>query len=265
MNGLHALKKKGKDRELITIQSATSGPLNGKEKSMLDHFKDKVKRYWKEWGWQIIVLIAVMITFRSSVADWNDVPTGSMKPTILEGDRIFVNKIAYDLRVPLTSWRIAQWSDPGRGDIVVFSSPADGKRLVKRVIGLPGDEIELRNNTLYVNGEPAEYGSLSRDRIHQLSREEQSKNLLQEEQILGEHYPIMLTPFAPGRKSCGPLTVPDGQYFIMGDNRDNSADSRYFGCVDRKAILGQATAVVLSLNRDRYYLPRFERFFRGLP
>ena len=229
------------------------------------HFKDRVKRYWKEWGWQILVLIVVMITFRSSVADWNDVPTGSMKPTILEGDRIFVNKVAYDLRVPLTSRRIAQWSNPGRGDIVVFISPADGKRLVKRVIGLPGDAVELRSNKLYVNGDPAEYEPLAVDIINQLTDEEQSKNIFSKEHIQDEDYPIMLTPYAPGRKSFGPMVVSDGMYFVMGDNRDNSADSRYFGCVERDAILGQATAVVLSLNRNHYYLPRFERFFRSLP
>ena len=265
MSGLNALKKKGEDRQLITVQSAASDKSKGKEISMWVHFKGRVKRYWKEWGWQIILIVAVMITFRSSVADWNDVPTGSMKPTILAGDRIFVNKVAYDLRVPLTPWRIARWSDPERGDIIVFISPADRKRLVKRVIGLPGDVIELRRNKLYVNGDPAVYEPLSINIINQLTGEEQLKNLFSEEHIMDQDYPIMLTPFSPGRKSFGPLTVPDGQYFVMGDNRDNSADSRYFGCVERNAILGKATAVVLSLNRNRYYLPRFERFFRSLP
>ena len=86
------------------------------------------------------------------MADWNDVPTGSMKPTILEGDRVFVNKLAYDLKVPFTTWHITEWSNPHCGDIVVFFSPKDGKRLVKRVIGLPGDTVELQNERLVING-----------------------------------------------------------------------------------------------------------------
>ena len=95
-------------------------------------------RYWwrKEIRWWLVIGL-VVFSIRSALADWSDVPTGSMKPTILEGDRVFVNKLAYDLKVPFTTCRIAQWSNPQRGDIVVFFSPRDGQRLVKRVVGLP--------------------------------------------------------------------------------------------------------------------------------
>src|SRR5438309_7982300 len=92
----------------------------------------------------IVILVIILFAIRSSLADWNDVPTGSMIPTILEGDRIFVNKLAYDLKVPFTTWHIAQWSNPKRGDIVVFYSPADGQRLVKRCVAVPGDVLELK-------------------------------------------------------------------------------------------------------------------------
>src|ERR1017187_10571202 len=94
----------------------------------------------------LLILVLVMCALRSAIADWNDVPTGSMKPTILEGDRVFVNKLAYDLKVPFTTWHLAQWDNPKRGEVVVFFSPTDGVRLVKRVVGLPGDRIELANN-----------------------------------------------------------------------------------------------------------------------
>ena len=110
--------------------------------------------FWREWVRPMLVMGFVLGSFRSAVADWNDVPTGSMKPTILEGDRVFVNKLAYDLKVPFTSWRLARWSEPQRGQIVVFFSPHDERRLVKRVIGLPGDRIEMRNRLLYVNTVP---------------------------------------------------------------------------------------------------------------
>src|SRR3954451_15453600 len=116
--------------------------------------RKKARLLWREEIRPLMILAAVLFSLRSSLADWNDVPTGSMKPTILEGDRVFVNKVAYDLKVPFTTWHVAEWSNPRRGDIVVFFSPHDGERLVKRVIGLPGDTIELRNNVLVVNGQP---------------------------------------------------------------------------------------------------------------
>ena len=104
-----------------------------------------------------------MVLFRSAIADWNQVPTGSMKPTILEGDRVVVNKLAYDLKVPFTTWHISQWSDPMRGEIVTFYSPADEKLLIKRVIGVPGDVVEMRDNVLFVNGTQATYELLPKE------------------------------------------------------------------------------------------------------
>src|SRR5579862_9307176 len=115
------------------------------------------RRWWHNELQPILTIALVVFSVRSSLADWNDVPSGSMKPTILEGDRVWVNKLAYDLKVPFTTWHLAQWGDPQRGDIVVFYSPYDGKRLVKRVIGLPGDLLELRNENLILNGQPVEY------------------------------------------------------------------------------------------------------------
>src|ERR1044071_8852404 len=117
----------------------------------------RLRKLWKEEILPLAILALVLFSIRSSLADWNDVPSGSMKPTILEGDRVFVNKLAYDLKVPFTTWHIVQWNNPQRGDIVVFYSPHDGKRLVKRVIGLPGDTLELRNNALVINGQTVEY------------------------------------------------------------------------------------------------------------
>src|SRR5277367_4097672 len=124
-------------------------------------WKQKWDNFLKKEAKPLLIMVLVMLAFRSAIADWNDVPTGSMKPTILEGDRVFVNKIAYDLKVPFTTWHLAQWDNPVRGDIVVFFSPADGMRIVKRVIGLPGDRIELRNDEVFVNGEPLKYEPLS--------------------------------------------------------------------------------------------------------
>ena len=122
---------------------------------------------WTEWR-TLILFLVVMVLFRSAIADWNQVPTGSMKPTILEGDRVVVNKLAYDLKVPFTTWHLAEWAQPSRGEIVTFYSPADDNLLIKRVIGVPGDVISMRNNQLFINEEPATYSRLDDDIVSQL-------------------------------------------------------------------------------------------------
>src|ERR1700758_2878037 len=124
--------------------------------------KQKWHRFVRQELKPLLITALVLFAVRSAIADWNDVPTGSMKPTIMEGDRVFVNKLAYDLKVPFTQWHLAEWDNPRRGEIVVFFSPADGKRLVKRVIGLPGDVIELRHEQLIVNNQPIAYEALGK-------------------------------------------------------------------------------------------------------
>ena len=116
---------------------------------------------WREWIKPLGLVAIIVFPLKSAVADWNWVPSGSMKPTILEGDLVFVNKLAYDLKVPFTLQRLAEWDNPARGDIVVFFSPHDGMRLVKRVVAVPGDTIELRNNVLLLNGEAMAYESVN--------------------------------------------------------------------------------------------------------
>ncbi|MBN1637010.1 MAG: signal peptidase I [Deltaproteobacteria bacterium] len=208
----------------------------------------------------LLVAFVIAASFKSAIADWNDVPTGSMKPTILEGDRVFINKLAYDLKVPCTTRHLAKWADPGRGDIVVFNSPADGKRLVKRVVGMPGDVIAMHNNKLYINGEPVSYQALEHETIEGFDSEKSSRYVLFLENLENKSHPVAFIPLMPAMRSFGPLNVPVGQYFMMGDNRDNSADSRFFGFVSRKQIRGRVLAVVIS--RDKSFLhPRWQRFF----
>jgi signal peptidase I len=238
-------------------------------KRMSSTWKQKIKTFWHGWGWSLLLAVLIATSFRSAIADWNDVPTGSMLPTILEGDRIFVNKLAYDLKVPFTTWHIAQWGDPQRGDIVVFFSPADGKRLVKRVIGLPGDTIALKQNHLLINGQPVQYDPVSEATIAQITKqfapEDQRTYQMFSERLAEKLHPVMLIPGAMSLNTFGPIVVPAGSYFLMGDNRDNSADSRYFGFVERRRIVGRATAIALSLDYSRHFRPRWERFFSRLP
>jgi signal peptidase I len=224
----------------------------------------RVRQWWRKEIRPLLILALILFSIRSSLADWSDVPTGSMKPTILEGDRVFVNKLAYDLKVPFTTWHIAEWGNPQRGDIVVFFSPHDGKRLVKRVIGLPGDVVELRNEQLIINDKPVDYAPLNAGISGQLPEADIQRSIFAAEQLPSRTHAVMATPELPARRTFGPILVPDGHYFMMGDNRDNSFDSRYFGPVTREKIVGRATAVALSFNRNDNWQPRWRRFFSSL-
>jgi signal peptidase I len=219
-------------------------------------FKAPLLRFWHGWVKPFLVVLIVLGAVRSAVADWNDVPTGSMKPSILEGDRILVDKLAYDLKVPFTSWRLARWAEPARSDIVVFFEPLREQRYVKRVVGLPGDVVELRRNRLLINSREAEYQPLG---------SQPDGAVLVGEDLGGRMHPLVLTPGARSRSSFGPVTVPEGRYFLMGDNRDLSFDSRHFGFVERDRIVGRATRIALSLDPSRWHWPRWERFFEKLP
>ena len=226
--------------------------------------RSRTRHWWREEIRPLLILAAILFSIRSSLADWNDVPSGSMEPTILVGDRIFVNKLAYDLKVPFTTWHLAQWSDPQRGDIAVFYSPHDGTRLVKRVVGLPGDTVELRDDQLIINGHAMDYAPLPAGISDQLPESEREQSLFATEQLSGHSHAVMAIPGVLAKRTFGPVQVPEGHYFMMGDNRDNSFDSRYFGVVERKRIVGKAMAVVLSLDRNHYWLPRSQRFFSSL-
>jgi signal peptidase I len=224
----------------------------------------RARLWWRKEVRPLLIMAFILFSIRSSFADWNDVPNGSMKPTIIEGDRVFVNKLAYDLKVPFTTWHLAEWGNPQRGDIVVFYSPHDGQRLVKRVIGLPGDTVEMRNEQLFLNGEPVNYAPLDAAVSAQINTAERNASLFATEQLPSRPHAVMATPSLPAPRSFGPVMVPAGEYFMMGDNRDNSFDSRFWGCVPRKQITGRATAVVISLDRDSGWKPRWGRSFTSL-
>jgi signal peptidase I len=230
---------------------------------MLPRRTVRLVRFWR-WLRPVLLMVLVLTAFRSSVADWNDVPTGSMQPTILEGDRVFVNKLAYDLKVPFTTWHIAQWADPRRGDIVTFYSPDTHERLVKRVVGLPGDTVEMVKEQLYINGQAVTYEPLDAAGVGSAAAELTGRREYALEQLDGRAHPVMVTPALRAMRSFGPVTIPAGQYLMLGDNRDNSRDSRYFGLVERSQITGKAGGIVGSLKIKDLWQPRWDRFFRGL-
>ena len=228
-------------------------------------WKPAARRFWLEWLKPCLVIVLVTTALRSALADWNDVPTGSMKPTILEGDRVWVNKLAYDLKVPFTTWHLAEWGDPQRGEVVVFFSPANGERMIKRIVGLPGDTVELRNNRLFLNGRAVDYAELDAATVSAIPAAQQTQHSFASEQLAERHHPVMATAGLAALRTFSPTKVPAGHYFMMGDNRDNSLDSRYFGPVAREQIVGRSSAVVLSLDRERWFAPRWNRWFTAMP
>jgi signal peptidase I len=207
-----------------------------------------------------LFFLFAMIMVRSAVADWYGVPSASMYPTLMIGDRIVSNRLAYDIKLPFTDVIVRHLADPERGDIVTFSSPEDGQRLVKRVVGLPGDVVEMRGDELIVNGARASYAEANGEIGTHLTPDYRGTQRVLTEQVLGHRRPIIVMPERRTLRSFGPVVVPEGQYLVLGDNRDNSKDSRYIGFVKRELFTGRVMRVVFSLDTDKYYLPRVERF-----
>lgn len=218
---------------------------------------------WREWIRPAAWVAIIVFPLKSAVADWNWVPSGSMKPTILEGDLVFVNKLAYDLKVPFTLQRLAAWDNPARGDIVVFFSPHDGTRLVKRVVAVPGDTIEMRNNVLLLNGKAMAYESVNAQ-AYAKEIYEDARAALAIEQGAGPSHLVMELPSRRAARTFDSMTVPPGKYFMLGDSRDNSFDSRFWGFAERKQIVGKANAVLLSFDKNHHYVPRLGRTFSSL-
>jgi signal peptidase I len=228
-------------------------------------FPRVLKVLWLDWLRPGLVAAAIICPLKSSLADVNFVPTGSMKPTILEGDFVFVNKLAYDLKLPFTTRHLSEWADPARGDVVVLFSPEDRMRLVKRVVAVPGDTIELRDNILSINGRRADYQPLGNDALAYVAGSDLAGAHFATETLEHRSHAVMAYRFLRSpMRSMSPLVLGPDEYFVMGDNRDNSKDSRYFGVVRRSLIVGRATGVVASVDKPGAWLPRLGRFFSAL-
>ena len=217
---------------------------------------------WLRDNAKFLAFVLLFGVFRTAIADWNPIPSASMHPNLLEGDVVFVNRLAFDLKVPLTDVIVAHTGDPRRGDVVTFFSPQDGMRLIKRVIGLPGDTIEMRGKRLYVNGAVASYEELG------LADEPLAprgvKALHVEEDTAGNRHEIQWLARRGERDDFGPLTIPADHYLMLGDNRDNSEDSRWFGLVPREKLIGRAVRILVSADYKDTWAVRFDRFGKSL-
>jgi len=229
-------------------------------------FKDP--RFWswffKEWVLTVGLAFAVAFFFRSMVASPRHIPTGSMIPTIKIGEFIFVNMFKYDWHIPYTRQVMLHRADPQRGEIVVFEYPEDpDKDFIKRVIGLPGDTIELRDKRVIVNGTPLPLEVVEEREILEDLKYDPSRITLFRETNGGKTYYVMhLNDGMSG--NFGPVTVPAGYYFVMGDNRDDSYDSRMWGPLKREKIFGSGSFTWLSVDTAHPPWIRWNRLFKVL-
>ena len=195
-----------------------------------------IKSKFREYAEAIVIAVLIAFFIRTFIIQAFKIPSGSMKPTLQIGDHILVTKFIYGVKIPIIRKTIVSISEPKRGDMVVFIYPEDrSKDFVKRVIGIGGDNIEIRNKKIYLNGLPYNdnYGVYTDDMI-----------------IPGAAQP---------RDNFGPVTVPPGSIFVMGDNRDQSYDSRFWGFVDLRDVLGKAFIIYWSWNSDEHNV-RWSRF-----
>ena len=221
-----------------------------------------MKKLWTE-NRGIILFLFLFGLFRTAIADYNPIPSGSMRPSLLEGDVVLVNRLAYDLKLPLTDHIVLPLGEPQRGDIVTFTSPRDGVRLIKRIVAVPGDRVGMQDKQLIINDEFATY-SAPQEQPSRAALDAPWQAKLRVEQVIGEKHLIQWLPGVLARDNFETQLVPEGQYLMLGDNRDNSADSRYIGLVPRHLLIGKAVRVLLSVDILGLWLPRLERFGQAL-
>ena len=200
-----------------------------------------------EWAKSILIAVVLFIVLRSFLVQTFVITSGSMEETLLVGDFLMVNRAAIGGRIPLTSVRIPGYSNVRRGDVLVFDPPhEDELKLVKRLIGLPGDTLQMRSRVLYLNGEA------------------QDEPYVKHSDVADEMHPWMewqrdylastvdRRSYAPTRDNWGPLVIPEGNLFMMGDNRETSLDSRYWGLLEEWRLEGRAVFNYFSYNKDSY-------------
>lgn len=183
-----------------------------------------------EWIKSIVIALILALITRAMVVQAYRIPTESMKATLLRGDFLLVNKFIYGSQIPFTDIRLPKVRAPKRGDVIVFRHPTEQKDYIKRCVGVPGDTVELKNDVLYVNDQP-----------------------------VNEPYKLLETSYVGHRANFGPVKVPAGHLFMLGDNRHNSSDSRVWGMLDEKYLRGKAMVIYFSWDPDKHF-PRFSRF-----
>ncbi|EIE1226689.1 signal peptidase I [Vibrio vulnificus] len=248
---------KKRQQKVAEIESQT---VNGLDAQTLA--KAKMQPWWVENSVSIFPVIAFVLVLRSFIYEPFQIPSGSMMPTLLVGDFILVEKYAYGLKDPVWRTQLVETGKPDRGDIVVFKyPPSPNIDYIKRVVGLPGDTVRYNRQKeicIQPKGESVCHMAI-RNNVVESEFIQDGINLTQTDEQLGEvKHQILVNPlrqdrveaYAP-RAGVSEWVVPQGQYFVMGDNRDNSADSRYWGFVPEANLVGKAVAIWISFEFDR--------------
>lgn len=211
--------------------------------------RSRLARWFDNWMRSLGMALVLFLIIRTFLIEAFQIPSGSMERTLLAGDFLFVNKAVYGAQIPGTRARLPGFESPRRGDVIVFAYPKNPElNYVKRVIGVPGDTVEMRAGHVRVNGRALPEPYVQRvDPGHDIYDPEFN---WQRDYLSGG--PTAARSYHPTRDTWGPLTVPAGKYFVLGDNRDNSADSRYWGFVDAAAVKGRPLVVYFSYDREAH-------------
>lgn len=233
---------------ILIILTAVSGVVVALEKFYLrsrrprrDDGQERQPGFLVEYSQSFFPVLLFVLVIRSFIFEPFRIPSGSMMPTLLQGDYIFVKKFSYGLRVPVLESKFIETGSPQRGDVVVFRLPSEPSvNYIKRVVGLPGDKIVYQNHELTINGEPIDLGPDTES-----SAPGSSPKFL--EDLDGREHAILITQ--PGNVARdGTYTVEEGHYFMMGDNRDNSRDSRYIGAIPETHLVGEAVRIWMHMD-----------------
>lgn len=216
----------------------------------LEQRRSRLGRWFDSWMRSLGMALVLFLIIRTFLIEAFQIPSGSMERTLLAGDFLFVNKAAYGAPIPGTHARLPGFDSPKRGDVIVFAYPRNPElSYVKRVIGAPGDTVEMRGGRVLVNDTALVEPYVQRvDAGHDVYDADFG---WQRDYLVGDS-PAARLRYRPTRDTWGPLRVPPGKYFVLGDNRDNSADSRYWGFVDAAAVKGRPLVVYFSYDREAH-------------
>ncbi|KJS09765.1 MAG: signal peptidase [Gammaproteobacteria bacterium BRH_c0] len=238
---------------VLVILTLVSGLMWLLDKLLLRRLRGEAPApFYVEYTAPFFPVLFVVLVLRSFIVEPFQIPSASMVPTLQVGDFILVNKFAYGLRMPVTQAKIVDIGEPERGDVMVFFPPDDPRYFIKRVIGLPGDHVQLFDNQLFVNGEKIQQKRLSGPSLAGYGYDIVEESIEGESHLIRKHR----VPGRLGRRVS--VVVPAGHYFMMGDNRDNSSDSRVWGSVPEENIVGKAFAIWMHWD-DLFSLPGFDR------
>ena len=229
-------------------QGAASAPLGQVASPSLEKRRSTLARWFDSWMRALGIAVVLFLLIRTFLVEAFQIPSGSMERTLLAGDFLFVNKAVYGAQIPGTHARLPGFTLPQRGDVIVFEFPKDPTlNYVKRVIGTPGDTVAMRAGEVEVNGAWLTEPYVQRiDATHDAA----SPDFGWQRDFLVGQTPLEQGHYHPTRDTWGPLLVPAGKYFVLGDNRDNSSDSRYWGFVDAAAVKGRPLVVYFSYDRE---------------